>query len=104
MIVMVATKRPERKALKSRDVVIEMYFEFQLPLERMTDKAKAPPTSKKRERPKTWKRRPAIMMLRPMSFIDWVSDEEAIAPPAACRSKQMKSIVQKMSVYVRGLK
>jgi len=53
---------------------------------------------------KTWNRIPAIMILRPISVVDRTLDVDAMAPPAACRMRQIRSKVQKTRVYVLGLK
>lgn len=42
-------------------------------------------------------------MLIPIWFDDSVLEEDAMAPPAACKSRATKSQVMKVRVYVLGL-
>jgi hypothetical protein len=68
-----------------------------------TLQAKSLHNTMKSSKEATWKDNPAIIMLTPKSVLDFVFAPEAIAPPAACSNKEMKSHVMKTMVYVRGL-
>jgi hypothetical protein len=60
--------------------------------------AKSAHKTMKRTSETTWKDNPAIMILTPKSLEDLVFAPEAIAPPAACNSRDMKSQVMKRIV------
>lgn len=54
--------------------------------------AKSAQRSIKIRRVKTWKARPATIMLSPMlGGLFWCVSEDAIPPPAACNSSDIKS-------------
>ena len=67
-------------------------------------KAKSPHTSANKLRDTTWQIKPANMMFFPRLIELTELAVDAIAPPSACKTKQIRSQVQKTMVYVRGLK
>ena len=103
-IVMVAVMSPIKKALNNFELTISRYFGFQLPLEFLTRKKNSVQAIAKRTSERTWNIRPANMMFLPRLLELVVLAVEAMAPPRAWRTRQMKSQVQKTIVYVRGRK
>jgi hypothetical protein len=77
---------------------------FQCPFDFRTRRKKSVQAMAKRTRDTSWKIKPTNMIFLPRLLDLWVWAVDAIAPPRACRTRQMTSQVQKTIVYVRGLK
>lgn len=95
---------PTRKTLNSLEETTLEYFGFHVPCPFQAVKAKSPQHAANKLKDATWQIKPASMMFFPMVSELTVLAVAAIPPPRAWRTKQIKSQVQKMMVYVRGLK
>ncbi len=97
-MVMVAVISPSKKTLKRRELVMSRYLGFQSPFDFRTRRKKSMQHMANRASDTSWKIRPAIMRFLPRSVELLVLAPEAIAPPKACRTRQMRSQVQKTIV------
>ncbi len=103
-IVMVAVMSPIKNTLNRRELVISRYLAFQFPLDFRTRRKKSVQAMAKRASDTSWKIRPANIRFLPRLLELSVLAVDAMAPPKACKTRQMKSHVQKTIVYVRGRK